>query len=172
MSPSRTGKPLPEETLVPEPKAAGDPCRGNIAHRRTPLDAGKLQPVFGECEVHDRAGCLGQVAVPACRPGQPVTDLGVPGLGHAVQADQPDQPFVVADRPGQFGSRIPSCGGVGHELQAYLAEVPRGEDFGNARFARQLLDTMFTDRLAAVEASTLEELKALLPEDLDVQRVV
>ncbi|EYT82014.1 sporulation protein [Streptomyces sp. Tu 6176] len=54
-------------------------------------------------------------------------------------------------------------------LRAHLAAVPRTRSFGNARFARQLLETMMTrqaGRLASLAAPDLEALTTLLPDDL------
>ncbi|MGW0792659.1 right-handed parallel beta-helix repeat-containing protein [Streptomyces sp. NPDC002911] len=54
-------------------------------------------------------------------------------------------------------------------LGAYLDALPRGRSFGNARLARQLVETMMTrqaSRLGGVEAPDLEALSLLLPEDL------
>jgi SpoVK/Ycf46/Vps4 family AAA+-type ATPase len=54
-------------------------------------------------------------------------------------------------------------------LANYFAAVPRDATFGNARFARQVLDAMITrqsDRLSVREASSVDELRLLLPEDL------
>jgi parallel beta-helix repeat protein len=57
-------------------------------------------------------------------------------------------------------------------LMEYLGEVPRGKNFGNGRFARQLLDAMITKqagRLSLLAAPTREDLSLLLPEDIDAR---
>ncbi|MEU7467507.1 right-handed parallel beta-helix repeat-containing protein [Streptomyces sp. NPDC044984] len=54
-------------------------------------------------------------------------------------------------------------------LRAHVDALPRDRSFGNARLARQLLETMMTRqarRLAAVGAPSIDQLTALLPEDL------
>ncbi|MGW4034166.1 right-handed parallel beta-helix repeat-containing protein [Streptomyces sp. NPDC004838] len=54
-------------------------------------------------------------------------------------------------------------------LRTHIDAVPRGRAFGNARLARQLLETMVTHqarRLTGVGRPSVEELRTLLPEDL------
>ncbi|MCX4966950.1 right-handed parallel beta-helix repeat-containing protein [Streptomyces sp. NBC_00654] len=54
-------------------------------------------------------------------------------------------------------------------LRARIDMTPRGRTFGNARLARQLLETMVTSqarRLTAVTRPGLDDLRTLLPEDL------
>ncbi|MEU9336721.1 right-handed parallel beta-helix repeat-containing protein [Streptomyces sp. NPDC048290] len=54
-------------------------------------------------------------------------------------------------------------------LRAHLAAIPRTRSFGNARLARQLVETMMTrqaGRLGSVVSPDLEALTLLLPEDL------
>ncbi|GGJ29372.1 hypothetical protein GCM10010121_045830 [Streptomyces brasiliensis] len=54
-------------------------------------------------------------------------------------------------------------------LRVHLDGLPRTKSFGNARLARQLLETMMTrqaGRLAAMAAPDLEALTTLLPDDL------
>ncbi|MEU3603083.1 right-handed parallel beta-helix repeat-containing protein [Streptomyces sp. NPDC006798] len=54
-------------------------------------------------------------------------------------------------------------------LHAHFEAIPRGRSFGNARLARQTLETMMTRqarRLSAVAAPTLDDLRLLLPQDL------
>jgi SpoVK/Ycf46/Vps4 family AAA+-type ATPase len=54
-------------------------------------------------------------------------------------------------------------------LGEHFAAVPRERTFGNARFARQVLDAMFTrqaSRLNLMASSTVEDLRLLLPEDI------
>lgn len=54
-------------------------------------------------------------------------------------------------------------------LRAHLDALPRTRSFGNARLARQLMETMMTrqaGRLASLSAPDLEALTTLLPEDL------
>ncbi|MFJ9589418.1 right-handed parallel beta-helix repeat-containing protein [Streptomyces acidicola] len=57
-------------------------------------------------------------------------------------------------------------------LRAHLATVPRNRSFGNARLARQLLETMVTQqarRLSSVRRPSVDDLRSLLPEDLPTQ---
>ncbi|MFE5923239.1 right-handed parallel beta-helix repeat-containing protein [Streptomyces sp. NPDC056468] len=54
-------------------------------------------------------------------------------------------------------------------LRAYVEAIPRDRSFGNARLARQLLETMMTSqarRLGGVQSPSLADLTTLLPEDL------
>ena len=54
-------------------------------------------------------------------------------------------------------------------LAGHFASVPRDESFGNARYARKVLDAMITrqaGRLASVASPTLDELRLLTPDDL------
>jgi SpoVK/Ycf46/Vps4 family AAA+-type ATPase len=54
-------------------------------------------------------------------------------------------------------------------LAEYFAGVPRDASFGNARFARQVLDALVTRqarRLSRQASSSVAEMRALLPEDL------
>ncbi|GAA4949179.1 hypothetical protein GCM10023238_14370 [Streptomyces heliomycini] len=51
--------------------------------------------------------------------------------------------------------------------------IPRDRSFGNARLARQLLETMMTSqarRLGGLASPSLADLTTLLPEDLPVRR--
>ncbi|MGV9315424.1 right-handed parallel beta-helix repeat-containing protein [Streptomyces sp. NPDC003691] len=59
--------------------------------------------------------------------------------------------------------------GTAAELHDHFEAIPRGRTFGNARLARQTLETMMTRqarRLSAVPAPTLDDLRLLLPQDL------
>ncbi|MEW1550905.1 right-handed parallel beta-helix repeat-containing protein [Streptomyces tsukubensis] len=54
-------------------------------------------------------------------------------------------------------------------LRARIDATPRGRTFGNARLARQLLETMITQqarRLTAVDRPDIDDLRTLLPGDL------
>ncbi|MGW0570879.1 right-handed parallel beta-helix repeat-containing protein [Streptomyces tauricus] len=54
-------------------------------------------------------------------------------------------------------------------LRAHVDAIPRDRSFGNARLARQLLETMMTSqarRLGGLSSPSLDELTTLLPEDL------
>ncbi|MGW1505854.1 right-handed parallel beta-helix repeat-containing protein [Streptomyces mirabilis] len=54
-------------------------------------------------------------------------------------------------------------------LRAHVDAIPRNRSFGNARLARQLLETMMTSqarRLGGLQSPSLAELTTLLPEDL------
>ncbi|MCX4795920.1 AAA family ATPase [Streptomyces sp. NBC_01242] len=56
-------------------------------------------------------------------------------------------------------------------LARYFEEVPRDENFGNARFARRVLESMMTrqaGRLSRMPEAGPQELRMLLPEDLVV----
>lgn len=56
-------------------------------------------------------------------------------------------------------------------LHTYIDAVPRDRAFGNARLARQLLETMITRqarRLTGVEQPSVDDLRTLLPQDLPV----
>ncbi|MEU6313269.1 right-handed parallel beta-helix repeat-containing protein [Streptomyces sp. NPDC047014] len=62
------------------------------------------------------------------------------------------------------------CGpGTGPLLKEYFDAVPRDRSFGNARLARQVVESMVTrqaGRLSAVAAPTLDDLRVLLPADV------
>ncbi|MFX4290897.1 right-handed parallel beta-helix repeat-containing protein [Streptomyces bohaiensis] len=54
-------------------------------------------------------------------------------------------------------------------LHDHIASLPRDRSFGNARLARQLLESMVTHqarRLSTVPAPTIDDLRSLLPQDL------
>jgi SpoVK/Ycf46/Vps4 family AAA+-type ATPase len=54
-------------------------------------------------------------------------------------------------------------------LRAHFAAVPRGRAFGNARYARGLLESMITHqagRLTAIAAPTVADLRTLTPQDV------
>ncbi|MER7792275.1 right-handed parallel beta-helix repeat-containing protein [Streptomyces sp. NPDC097640] len=54
-------------------------------------------------------------------------------------------------------------------LRTHIEAIPRDRSFGNARLARQLLETMITHqarRLTAIRTPSVDDLRALLPEDL------
>ncbi|MEW2396096.1 right-handed parallel beta-helix repeat-containing protein [Streptomyces sp. NPDC046862] len=54
-------------------------------------------------------------------------------------------------------------------LRDHIDAIPRDRSFGNARLARQLLETMVTQqarRLASVRQPSIDDLRTLLPEDL------
>ncbi|MGI5404628.1 right-handed parallel beta-helix repeat-containing protein [Streptomyces sp. CA-135486] len=54
-------------------------------------------------------------------------------------------------------------------LRGRIATLPRGRSFGNARLARQLLETMITHqarRLGTVRAPGVDDLRMLMPQDL------
>ncbi|MEU7734524.1 right-handed parallel beta-helix repeat-containing protein [Streptomyces griseus] len=62
------------------------------------------------------------------------------------------------------------CGpGTGPLLKEYFDAVPRDRSFGNARLARQVVESMVTrqaGRLSSLAAPTLEDLRVLLPADV------
>ncbi|MFF6995846.1 right-handed parallel beta-helix repeat-containing protein [Streptomyces sp. NPDC008313] len=62
------------------------------------------------------------------------------------------------------------CGpGTGPLLMEYFDSLPRDRSFGNARLARQVVESMVTRqarRLSSVSVPTLDELRLLLPEDV------
>jgi Holliday junction resolvasome RuvABC ATP-dependent DNA helicase subunit len=55
------------------------------------------------------------------------------------------------------------------KLREFFEAIPRDRTFGNARYARQVLDTMVTrqaSRLSGQAANSIDELRLLVPEDL------
>ncbi|MFJ8949921.1 right-handed parallel beta-helix repeat-containing protein [Streptomyces sp. NPDC102381] len=62
------------------------------------------------------------------------------------------------------------CGpGTGPLLKEYFEAVPRDRTFGNARLARQVVDSMVTrqaGRLSSLASPTLDDLRILLPDDV------
>jgi len=64
------------------------------------------------------------------------------------------------------------CGpGTGPLLKEYFDSLPRDRSFGNARLARQVVESMVTrqaGRLSSVAAPTLDDLRILLPADVAV----
>jgi SpoVK/Ycf46/Vps4 family AAA+-type ATPase len=62
------------------------------------------------------------------------------------------------------------CGpGTGPLLKEYFDALPRDRSFGNARLARQVVESMVTrqaGRLSTLAAPTLDDLRILLPEDV------
>ncbi|MEU8824797.1 right-handed parallel beta-helix repeat-containing protein [Streptomyces sp. NPDC048636] len=57
-------------------------------------------------------------------------------------------------------------------LRAAIEGLPRDRSFGNARLARQLLETMVTHqarRLSTLRTPSIEDLRSLLPEDLPTE---
>ncbi|WP_228183313.1 right-handed parallel beta-helix repeat-containing protein [Streptomyces anulatus] len=62
------------------------------------------------------------------------------------------------------------CGpGTGPLLKEYFDAVPRDRSFGNARLARQVVESMITrqaGRLSSLAAPTLDDLRVLLPADV------
>ncbi|NIL54745.1 AAA family ATPase [Streptomyces sp. 2BBP-J2] len=60
-------------------------------------------------------------------------------------------------------------------LRAHVDAIPRDRSFGNARLARQLLETMMTSqarRLGGLASPSLADLTTLLPEDLPGRQVL
>jgi hypothetical protein len=58
-------------------------------------------------------------------------------------------------------------------LHEHFTAVQRGRTFGNARYARQLLEAMITaqaGRLSRIDAPTLDDLRTLRPDDLSTTR--
>ncbi|MCZ4516768.1 hypothetical protein O3Q52_53455, partial [Streptomyces sp. ActVer] len=54
-------------------------------------------------------------------------------------------------------------------LKEYFASLPRARSFGNARLARQVVESMVTrqaGRLSSLVAPTLDDLRILLPADV------
>ncbi|MCL7429406.1 right-handed parallel beta-helix repeat-containing protein [Streptomyces sp. YS415] len=59
---------------------------------------------------------------------------------------------------------------TGHALRSYVDALPRDRSFGNARLARQLLESMMTRharRIGGLASPTMDDLRLLLPEDID-----
>ncbi|MER5200539.1 right-handed parallel beta-helix repeat-containing protein [Streptomyces sp. NPDC002755] len=97
-----------------------------------------------------------------------------PGLGsrfsrHVRFEDYTTEELVTIVRT-QASEAGYTCGSETVEaLRGHLAALPRDRSFGNARTARQLLQSMTTSqarRLGTLAAPGLEDLQALLPEDL------
>ena len=60
--------------------------------------------------------------------------------------------------------------GTGALLKGHFDALPRDRTFGNARLARQIVESMVTrqaGRLSALASPTLDDLRLLLPEDLE-----
>jgi SpoVK/Ycf46/Vps4 family AAA+-type ATPase len=63
------------------------------------------------------------------------------------------------------------CGpGTGAVLEEYFDALPRDRTFGNARLARQVVESMITrqaGRLSSLASPTLDDLRTLLPQDVE-----
>ncbi|MCW2542372.1 MAG: putative sporulation protein match [Frankiales bacterium] len=83
----------------------------------------------------------------------------------------PDELLTIIEQHGkELGYELSL--GARSTLLDYLASVPRGRNFGNGRFARQLLEAMITKqagRLSKFDAPTREDLCVLLPEDIEAR---
>ena len=78
-------------------------------------------------------------------------------------------PSPVAQRSAAGLAVVLSLLGGAAALYQHFNRVERGRDFGNGRYARQVLDSMITrqaSRIAAMSEPTTEDLTMLLPEDL------
>ncbi len=68
------------------------------------------------------------------------------------------------------------CGpGTGQVLRKYFDSLPRDRSFGNARLARQVLESMMTrqaGRLSTMAAPGIEDLRLLVPGDVPRQEPV
>ncbi|MFJ4753823.1 right-handed parallel beta-helix repeat-containing protein [Streptomyces sp. NPDC088763] len=84
-------------------------------------------------------------------------------------ADYSSEELVTIVRA-QAASMGYECGpGTGPVLKSYFDALPRDRSFGNARLARQVLESMVTrqaGRLSSLAAPTLDDLRILLPEDV------
>ncbi|WP_327113596.1 AAA family ATPase [Streptomyces sp. NBC_01341] len=84
-------------------------------------------------------------------------------------ADYSSEELVTIVRA-QAASMGYDCGpGTGPLLKEYFDSLPRDRSFGNARAARQVVESMVTrqaGRLSSVAVPTLDDLRVLLPEDV------
>ncbi|MGW7365242.1 right-handed parallel beta-helix repeat-containing protein [Streptomyces sp. NPDC054841] len=84
-------------------------------------------------------------------------------------ADYSSEELVTIVRA-QAASMGYECGpGTGPLLKEYFDSLPRDRSFGNARLARQVVESMVTrqaGRLSSLAAPTLDDLRILLPEDV------
>lgn len=85
-------------------------------------------------------------------------------------ADYSDDELVTILGSMAAGADYDLAEGCSERFQMMLATTPRGGTFGNGRFARNLLEAAIGRhawRLREVEEPTLEQLRTLLPDDLD-----
>ncbi|MYS29471.1 sporulation protein, partial [Streptomyces sp. SID7804] len=84
-------------------------------------------------------------------------------------ADYSSEELVTIVRS-QAASMGYECGpGTGPLLKEYFDALPRDRSFGNARLARQVVESMVTrqaGRLSSLAAPTLDDLRILTPEDV------
>jgi hypothetical protein len=84
-------------------------------------------------------------------------------------ADYSSEELVTIVR-GQAAGMGYECGpGTGPLLREYFDSLPRDRSFGNARLARQVVESMITrqaGRLSSLAVPTLDDLQILLPEDV------
>ena len=97
-----------------------------------------------------------------------------PGLAsrfsHRVEFEnyQPDELLTIVEQHAAAGG-YDCAPETRTALLAHFRAVPRGEAFGNGRYARQMLDAMVTrqaGRLSTLAAATTQDLRLLLPADL------
>jgi hypothetical protein len=84
-------------------------------------------------------------------------------------ADYSSEELVTIVRT-QAASMGYECGaGTGPLLKEHFDSLPRDRSFGNARLARQVVESMVTrqaGRLSSLAAPTLDDLRILLPDDV------
>ncbi|MFF1277578.1 right-handed parallel beta-helix repeat-containing protein [Streptomyces marokkonensis] len=96
-----------------------------------------------------------------------------PGLAsrfprHIAFADYSSEELVTIVRGQAAGMGYECAPGTGPLLREYFDSLPRDRSFGNARLARQVVESMITrqaGRLSSLAVPTLDDLRFLLPED-------
>ncbi|MFG2810040.1 right-handed parallel beta-helix repeat-containing protein [Streptomyces massasporeus] len=84
-------------------------------------------------------------------------------------ADYSSEELVTIVRSQAVGMGYECGPGTGALLKEYFDALPRDRSFGNARLARQVVESMITrqaGRLSSLAAPTLDDLRILLPEDV------
>ncbi|MGW4102263.1 right-handed parallel beta-helix repeat-containing protein [Streptomyces sp. NPDC004976] len=84
-------------------------------------------------------------------------------------ADYSSEELVTIVRGQAAGMGYECAPGTGPLLREYFDSLPRDRSFGNARLARQVVESMITrqaGRLSSVTVPTLDDLRILLPEDV------
>ncbi|MFD4349566.1 right-handed parallel beta-helix repeat-containing protein [Streptomyces coelicoflavus] len=84
-------------------------------------------------------------------------------------ADYSSEELVTIVRGQAAGMGYECAPGTGPLLREYFDSLPRDRSFGNARLARQVVESMITrqaGRLSSLAVPTLDDLRTLLPEDV------
>ncbi|KES03567.1 sporulation protein [Streptomyces toyocaensis] len=84
-------------------------------------------------------------------------------------ADYSSEELVTIVRGQAAGMGYECAPGTGPLLREYFDSLPRDRSFGNARLARQVVESMITrqaGRLSSLAVPTLDDLRILLPEDV------